>query len=86
MVAITTAGLMAIVAQFALLVPHQTLGEKLRSLDLPMSRSAPSHRAYGACGDICSDEGGCRHVLLRGGLHDGDRVAEAVMVAAESCR
>lgn len=85
LVAITTAALMVIVAQFALIAPHQTLGDTLRGLSRPSPVAAPTGRSYGACGDICSEEGGCRHVLLRNGLHNGDRVPEAVMVGADAC-
>lgn len=85
LVAVTTTALMAIVAQFALLPSQERIVETLEALAVPIAGSPPASRAFGACGDICSAQHVCRHVVLRDGLHDGHRVSDAVLAAAESC-
>lgn len=85
LIAVLTAALMAVIAQFALLAPHTTIVTTLESLRIPMVERAPP-RAYGACGDVCSSEDRqCRHVVLRDGLHNGSRVSNEILMAAESC-
>lgn len=79
-----TAALMAVISQFALLAPHEKIARTLEALRLPMTDASPS-RAFGACGDVCSLDGNCRHVVLRDGLHNGSRVRVDVLQAAESC-
>ena len=84
LIAVLTAALMAVIAQFALLGPQTKIANTLESLRLSLPE-AESPRAYGACGDICSADHQCRHVVLRDGLHDGNRVSREILMAAESC-
>ncbi|MCX7061193.1 MAG: hypothetical protein NTZ11_09920 [Gammaproteobacteria bacterium] len=84
LIVVMTAALMATVSQFALLTPHEQIAQTLQALRLPMSDGA-APRAFGACGDVCSVAGGCRHVVLSGGLHDGSRVQQEVLQAAQAC-
>ena len=84
LIAVLTAAAMAVIAQFALLAPQTRIATTLESLRLPMTDDEPT-RSYGACGDICSADHRCRHVVLRDGLHDGNRVSREILMAAESC-
>lgn len=85
LIAVVTAALMAVVAQFTLLASHTRITATLESLRLPLVEPA-APRPFGACGDICSDDRRCRHVVLRDGLHNGSRVSGDILMAAESCR
>ena len=87
LVAVLTAALMAVIAQFALLAPHARIAttlESIQTLGLPLPADDAPH-PYGACGDICSVDHRCRHVVLRDGLHDGSRVSRDILMAAQSC-
>ncbi len=84
LIAVLTAALMAVIAQFALLAPHAKMVSALESLRLPLTSDARL-RPFGACGDVCSVDRICRHIVLRDGLHDGSRVSKEVLAAAESC-
>lgn len=84
LIVVLTAALMAVIAQFALLAPHTRIVNTLESLRLPLVEQE-SPRAFGACGDICSVDHRCRHVVLRDGLHNGSRVSREILMAAESC-
>lgn len=85
LIAVTTTALMAIVAQFALLPSQERIVDTLEALTAPIAGPPPASRPFGACGDICSAQHVCRHVVLRDGLHDGTRVSDALLAAAESC-
>jgi hypothetical protein len=84
LIVVLTAALMAVIAQFALLAPHTRIVTALESLRLPLVERA-SPRAFGACGDVCSVDRVCRHIVLRDGLHNGSRVSNEILAAAESC-
>jgi|GEM_PF-5264488 len=40
---------------------------------------------YGVCADVCTLEGACRHIVVPGGWHRGDRVADARVLEAAPC-
>lgn len=84
-----TVSMMAALFQSNLMGSHASV---IRSLDLllqssmSVSAAGESERHYGACGDICTIAGACRHVVLTGGLHGGQKVMQQVLIEAESCR
>lgn len=84
LVVVMTLALLALMFPFAVMAPHARIAETLQSLPLPTARTPPSH-AFGACGDVCSADGNCRHVVLRDGMHGGDRISDTALLAAESC-
>lgn len=85
LVVVMTLALLALMFPFALMAPHARIAETLQSLQLPVAHAPPPH-AFGACGDVCSSDGNCRHVVLRDGMHGGDRVSHTALLAAESCQ
>ncbi|MDP3295018.1 MAG: hypothetical protein Q8M37_09780 [Nevskia sp.] len=88
LVLLLTASMMALLLQGHLMSPHADIARTLDSLIRSMPAATPpdSKRHYGACGDICTVSGACRHVVLHGGLHGGQKVSMDVLTKAESCR
>ena len=85
LVAVSTTALMAVIARFAVLSPHEGIADALKVITAPIAGAPPAGRPFGACGDVCSAQHVCRHVVLRDGLHQGSRVSAAVLDAAEAC-
>ncbi|WP_428385114.1 hypothetical protein [Nevskia ramosa] len=88
LVVVLTASMMALLLQGGLISPHNRIAQTLDSLmrSIPETAAPESERRYGACGDICTVSGACRHVVLHGGLHGGQKVPMEVLTKAESCR
>lgn len=88
LIAACVAATMALLFQAGLFAPYSGLRRTIDSLtlSLPDRASAAEVRSYGACGDICTVAGACRYIVLRGGLHGGQKVTQDVLSAAESCR
>ncbi len=78
---------MALLFHSDLFAPYSSLRRTIDSLTLSLPDRTPGGaiRSYGACGDICTVAGACRHVVLLGGLHGGQRVSQDELTAAESC-
>lgn len=88
LIATAVTAMMALLFQADLFAPYSGLRRTLDSLtlSLPDRASGGAVRSYGACGDICTIAGACRHIVLQGGLHGGQKVTQEVLSAAESCR
>lgn len=64
-----------------------SIGGSFSRLSLPLH--VPVEQAetpYGICADLCTSDGACRHVVVPGGWHRGDRVPDALILDAPSCR
>lgn len=81
------AAMMALLIQADLFTANSRLMRTLDNLvqSIPTVSEPAAERSYGACGDICVVGGACRHIVLRNGLHGGQKVSPDVLMAAESC-
>lgn len=88
LVVVLTASMMALLLEGGLISPQNRMAQTLDSLmrSIPAAAAPEGERRYGACGDICTIGGACRHVVLHGGLHGGQKVSMDVLTKAESCR
>jgi len=88
LILLLTAAMFAVLLQAGLLTPPVRLLRTLETLGgaLPEAVDTEAERSYGACGDVCTAAGACRHVQLSDGLHGGDRVSPEALLDARSCR
>lgn len=88
LVLLLTVAMFVLLLQAGLLTPPAQLVRTLDTLTgaLPEAVGADAERSYGACGDVCTAAGACRHVQLGDGLHGGDRVSPEALLEARSCR